>query len=196
MLMDHVLNTEQYGQCTIEKKLAAVTAERDKLKRRAEIMEAFIDGEEPGLPWPETVWPMTTAEYVMAVPDPQLRTAISGYLMREGWRCAAMALREQMQDALAESEIEGDEDANPWPRNSRARGRGFDRGEVRWMENEALNPGKSCKMCVCCTVCNVRAGCQKIYGEIVDFDWWQFVQRGIAEGCCHYVEDTREHDPA
>ncbi len=39
----------------------------------------------PQCPYPKKVWPMTEEQYVKAIPDPHLRTAISGYLMREGW---------------------------------------------------------------------------------------------------------------
>lgn len=46
-------------------------------------------------PWPESVWPMTEKQYVKAVPDPVLRTAISGFLMRRGWEVAV----KQMQEA-------------------------------------------------------------------------------------------------
>ena len=45
-------------------------------------------------PWPESVWPMTDAEYVKAVPDDNLRTGISGYLMRAGWTIAVDAMKE------------------------------------------------------------------------------------------------------
>jgi hypothetical protein len=42
----------------------------------------------PMCPWPRDLWPMTEAEYVAAVPDPETRTAISGFLMRRGWERA------------------------------------------------------------------------------------------------------------
>ena len=37
---------------------------------------------------------MTEAEYVSAVPDPNLRTAISGFLMRLGWKIAMKQVKE------------------------------------------------------------------------------------------------------
>ena len=49
----------------------------------------------PHCPWPEEVWPMTPDEYIAAVPDPKLRTAISGYLMRQGWHLACEAILER-----------------------------------------------------------------------------------------------------
>lgn len=52
----------------------------------------------PTCPYPEDVFPMTDKEYVKAVPDPKLRTAISGFLMREGWRVA----EGQVYDAMCE----------------------------------------------------------------------------------------------
>ena len=39
-------------------------------------------------PWPESVWTMTDKQYVEAIPDEKLRTAISGFLMRKGWEIA------------------------------------------------------------------------------------------------------------
>jgi hypothetical protein len=53
-------------------------------------------------PYPEGIWPMTETDFIRAVPDPRLRTAISGYLMRAGWRPAAMTIKEALEDALDE----------------------------------------------------------------------------------------------
>ena len=39
----------------------------------------------PYCPYFESVFPMTGEQYVKAIPDPHKRTAISGYMMREGW---------------------------------------------------------------------------------------------------------------
>ena len=39
-------------------------------------------------PWPASVWTMTEDQYVKAVPDPDTRTAISGFLCRKGWEIA------------------------------------------------------------------------------------------------------------
>ena len=49
-----------------------LTAERDRLL-------------EIPCPWPDDIWTMTDEKYVEAVPDPTLRTVISGFLMRCGW---------------------------------------------------------------------------------------------------------------
>jgi hypothetical protein len=46
-------------------------------------------------PWPESIWPMTEQEYVEAVPDEKLRTAISGMLMRRGWNVAMRQIKER-----------------------------------------------------------------------------------------------------
>lgn len=42
----------------------------------------------PKCPYPEDIFTMTDDEYVKAVPDPLLRTRISGFLMRKGWEVA------------------------------------------------------------------------------------------------------------
>ena len=53
----------------------------------------------PENPYPESVFPMTEAEYVAAVPDPQLRTAISGSLGRQFWDICEKSI----YDALMEN---------------------------------------------------------------------------------------------
>ena len=52
----------------------------------------------PECPYFESAFPMTIDEYVAAVPDPQLRTAISGYLMRQGWCVFEMQLMKAIKD--------------------------------------------------------------------------------------------------
>ena len=52
----------------------------------------------PKCPWPAEVWPMTQEEYVKAVPDPKLRTAISGRLMRVGWELCEKDVWERLKD--------------------------------------------------------------------------------------------------
>ena len=42
----------------------------------------------PESPYPEDVFPMTIEEYVEAIPDPALRSAISGSLARWAWGVA------------------------------------------------------------------------------------------------------------
>jgi len=46
----------------------------------------------PENPYPESIFPMTGDEYVQAIPDPQLRTAISGSLGRLFWNVASEAI--------------------------------------------------------------------------------------------------------
>lgn len=75
-------------------------AERLYAITRADVVREFVE-EVVTLPcpWPVKVWPMTDAQYVEAVPDELLRTAISGYLMRAGWETAMQSI-----EVLAEIE--------------------------------------------------------------------------------------------
>ena len=50
----------------------------------------------PECPYPESVFPMTEAEYVLAIPDPKLRTAISGFAGRIFWNLASEAIWEAL----------------------------------------------------------------------------------------------------
>jgi hypothetical protein len=63
----------------------------------------------PQCPWPESVWPMTDKEYVKAIPDPKLRTAISGFLMRKGWEVFEHQLIKIIKEGLEDIvfELEG-----------------------------------------------------------------------------------------
>lgn len=54
----------------------------------------------PKCPWPKSVWVMTQKEYVKAVRDPKLRTAISGFLMRKGWELAEEDIYKKMKESL------------------------------------------------------------------------------------------------
>jgi len=54
----------------------------------------------PECPWPKEVWPMTQEEYKKAIPDPHLRTAISGFLMRLGWELAEEDIFKKMKEIL------------------------------------------------------------------------------------------------
>jgi len=56
----------------------------------------------PECPWPKEVWPMTDDEYVQAIPDTKLRTAISGFLMRKGWETYRRQLKEQLEEEIEE----------------------------------------------------------------------------------------------
>ena len=53
----------------------------------------------PGNPYPEDVFTMNNERYVKAVPDPALRTAISGFLMREGFLLALSVVEHGGWDA-------------------------------------------------------------------------------------------------
>ena len=54
----------------------------------------------PSCPWPEDVWTMTKEEYAKAIPDPKLRTAISGFVMRLGWELAEEEIYKRMKEVL------------------------------------------------------------------------------------------------
>jgi hypothetical protein len=71
---------------------------RDK-EYRQEVAREAAKNWLPQCPWPESVWPMTEEEYVRAVPDPNLRTAISGFLMRRGWQIATDDMEQRMKSA-------------------------------------------------------------------------------------------------
>jgi hypothetical protein len=51
----------------------------------------------PENPYPESVFPMTIGEYVKAIPDTRLRTAISGAMGRQFWDIASKAIWEAYQ---------------------------------------------------------------------------------------------------
>ena len=53
-------------------------------------------------PWPEDIWTMTIEEYVAAIPDTKLRTAISGLLMRMGWNSAMDAVKRAIEKGWEE----------------------------------------------------------------------------------------------
>ncbi|MGI9297850.1 MAG: hypothetical protein ACR2QC_08120 [Gammaproteobacteria bacterium] len=62
----------------------------------------------PANPYPEVVFTMTEDEYERLMPDPDVRTAISGYLMREGYRLA-------LEDCVkAFTEHQYDNPGNTW----------------------------------------------------------------------------------
>jgi hypothetical protein len=54
----------------------------------------------PKCPWPADIWTMTDVEYVKVVADPELRTAISGFLMRRGWELAEEDILKGLKVAL------------------------------------------------------------------------------------------------
>jgi hypothetical protein len=58
----------------------------------------------PENPYPEDIFPMTIDEYVAAIPDPHLRTAISGCLARFGWRIAETQIWDAWQRHMVASD--------------------------------------------------------------------------------------------
>uniref|UniRef100_A0A6M3LR61 Uncharacterized protein n=1 Tax=viral metagenome TaxID=1070528 RepID=A0A6M3LR61_9ZZZZ len=54
----------------------------------------------PENPYPESIFPMTDKEYLEAVPNPNLRTAISGFLYRAGWLVATKQISEALRNYL------------------------------------------------------------------------------------------------
>lgn len=56
----------------------------------------------PENPYPESIFPMTDDEYVKAIPNPKLRTAISGYLGRSFWNIASESIRDAMDETIKE----------------------------------------------------------------------------------------------
>ncbi len=53
----------------------------------------------PENPYPESVYPMNEEKYVEAVPDPRLRTAISGSLGRHFWDLADKTIYKAWKEA-------------------------------------------------------------------------------------------------
>ena len=53
----------------------------------------------PENPYPESVFPMTTSEYLAAIPDPVLRTRISGYCGRVFWDLAERTIFDAMEES-------------------------------------------------------------------------------------------------
>jgi hypothetical protein len=54
----------------------------------------------PKCPWPKDVWVMSHIDYTKAVPDPKIRTAISGLLMRKGWEIAEEDIYKRLKENL------------------------------------------------------------------------------------------------
>lgn len=60
----------------------------------------------PRNPYPESIFPMPRDEYSDVVPDPHLRTALSGMLGREFWEIASDAIWDALQNHLEEMNLE------------------------------------------------------------------------------------------
>jgi len=60
----------------------------------------------PENPYPESIFPMTTKDYVIAIPDPKLRTAVSGCNGRFFWNLASKMIWESLKEHLKDLEKE------------------------------------------------------------------------------------------
>ena len=89
---------EHTNQSDIEKRIA------EKMVRIIEqrTKEACKAAKPISSPWPEDIWTMTDKEYVKAIPDENLRTSISGFLMRKGWELAIDDFEQAIDSAKLE----------------------------------------------------------------------------------------------
>lgn len=62
----------------------------------------------PKNPYPESIFPMTTDEYVKSVPDEHLRSAISGCLARWAWGVASDMIWDRFKEHLEDTADESD----------------------------------------------------------------------------------------
>ncbi len=56
----------------------------------------------PQCPYPESVFPLPKEKYEEIVPDPKMRTALSGMLGREFWNIASESIWEALENHLEE----------------------------------------------------------------------------------------------
>jgi len=59
----------------------------------------------PKNPYPIEIFPMTIDEYIEQIPDPILRTAISGYLGRLFWNIASETIWEKINEAIENGKL-------------------------------------------------------------------------------------------
>ena len=59
----------------------------------------------PKTPYPASIFPMARERYPEIVPDPQLRTALSGMLGREFWDIASEMIWEAMREAVEDGRL-------------------------------------------------------------------------------------------
>lgn len=79
-------------------KLNAKDTEIADLKERVRELEEDVEyALSVPNPYPKTMFLMTIEEYVKAIPDPKLRTSISGLLMGDGWQVAMKQVKEALQ---------------------------------------------------------------------------------------------------
>ena len=81
----------------------------DQTEREGDAMNNDLPTWWPENPYPESVFPMTTEEYVKVVPDEDKRIAISGHLGRLFWNLASKLILEAWRLEQAESK----EDKSP-----------------------------------------------------------------------------------
>ena len=56
----------------------------------------------PKNPYPESIFPMAREEYQSVVPDPRVRTALSGMLGRVFWDIASESILDSVRNHMAE----------------------------------------------------------------------------------------------
>ena len=74
------------------------TVKRDLQAEVERLRNWLADERTQSSPWPDDVWPMTMEEFLVAVPDEQLRMAISGCRKRAGWQFAVKSLRQALEE--------------------------------------------------------------------------------------------------
>ena len=57
----------------------------------------------PQNPYPESIFPNQVEDYAKIVPDPKMRTALSGVLGREFWNIASNSIWDALQNHLEET---------------------------------------------------------------------------------------------
>jgi len=57
----------------------------------------------PKNPYPEDIFPMDRSEYLKIVPDPHIRTALSGCLGRMFWKIASDSIYERYKEYVLEN---------------------------------------------------------------------------------------------
>ena len=87
-------STKALNEISVSGKLGEYVRENVALRSQNAALMDSIRG--VANPYPADVFPMTEAEYVRAVPNESLRTAISGLLARYGWN----AFKGQLYDQL------------------------------------------------------------------------------------------------
>ena len=58
----------------------------------------------PKNPYPEDIFPMSIEEYIKAIPDGNLRAAVSGYLARWAWDVASGMIWDAWQEEKSDED--------------------------------------------------------------------------------------------